>query len=69
MTREDLDDDDIEDWIMNDEGLYDWYISEGGDEENTGLAEFIQRHRTNLVECIGNVLEGIRPAHYLKYGG
>jgi hypothetical protein len=56
------------DWINNDEGLYDWARSWRA--RNRGnMRDFIRANRTEIDECIDRVLNGDKPAHYLKYGG
>jgi hypothetical protein len=55
---------DIEQWIDNDEGLYNWWKSSGQSKR-----AFIKENRTELEECIGKVTSGKKPAHYLEYGG
>lgn len=53
-----------EQWIDNDEGLYDWWRS-----SRLSKREFIRRNREEIDAAIRNVTEGAKPAHYLKYGG
>ncbi len=52
-----------EQWIDNDEGLYDWW-------RGSGLSKraFIKENRAEIDECIENVTGGARRPHYLKYG-
>lgn len=54
---------DIEDWISNDEGLYDWWR-----QSRLSKRQFIKDNKEQLKNCIQKVLDGRRPAHYLKYG-
>ena len=57
-----------EQWIDNDEGLYDWYQS--WERCNPGGKRgFIKANRAEIDFCIGKVLNGNNRAHYLKYGG
>lgn len=58
MTRSD-----INQWIDNDEGLYDWW-------RGTRLSKtaFIRQYRDELVAVIRNVTNGMQHASYLKYG-
>jgi hypothetical protein len=53
-----------EQWIDNDEGLYDWWRRSGG-----AKREFIRANRGEIDAAIDRVLNGDKPAHYLKYGG
>lgn len=54
----------IAQWIDNDEGLYKWWKS-----TRMSKSQFIREHRAELVECINNVTSGAKPAHYRAYGG
>lgn len=54
---------DIAQWIDNDEGLYDWWRS-----SRQSKRVFIRENREELTACIRRVLDGDKPAHYLKYG-
>ena len=61
-------------WILNDEGLYNWFRSEQKhiDPESMSslnMKEFIKKYKTEIDAIIDNVLEGRKPAHYLAYGG
>ncbi len=51
-------------WIDNDEGLYCWWKS-----SKQSKTKFIQENRELIDRAILNVLDGKRPAHYLRYGG
>lgn len=62
MKNQPIDDDDREQWVANDEGLYDLWRSSGLSEE-----EFVRQNRELIDEVIHNVRDGGRPAHYLKY--
>lgn len=64
LLKQSLNDDARAQWIDNDEGLYDMWRRSG-----LSKREFIRRNRLMLTESITNVLEGKKPAHYLKYGG
>lgn len=59
-----MNDKDREQWIDNDEGLYCWWRSSGQPKK-----KFINENRQALTECINKVLNGTKPAHYLRYGG
>jgi hypothetical protein len=50
-------------WIDNDEGLYDWWRGSGQSKR-----AFIRENRAEITRCITAVLDGDKPAHYLKYG-
>ena len=54
---------DIEQWVDNDEGLYDWWRSSGQSKQ-----DFIRANHAEIVTAIENVRSGSRPAHHLKYG-
>ena len=62
--KQTLNDKDREQWIMNDEGLYNWFRS-----SRLSMRNFIRQNRKELDECIKSVLTGKKPAHYLEYGG
>lgn len=53
-----------EQWIDNDEGLYDWWRS-----SRLSKREFIKQNRAEIDQAIERVTSGAQPAHYLKYGG
>ncbi len=53
-----------EQWVMNDEGLYDLWKRSG-----KGITTFVRTHRKEIDEVIDNVTSGSKPGHYLKYGG
>ena len=53
-----------EDWINNDEGLYDWWQASG-----LSMRKFIAENKDEIDAAIRNVSSGDKPAHYLKYGG
>lgn len=55
---------DIEQWIDNDEGLYNWWRG-----SRQSKRAFIKENREELTACINRVLNGSKPAHYLAYGG
>ena len=59
-----MDYDEIEDWIDNDEGLYIWWLG-----SHQSKRKFIDENCEEIVEAIRNVIEGNKPAHYLRYGG
>lgn len=51
-------------WIDNDEGLYNWWKSSG-----LNKAEFIKLYKQEIDQVINNVTSNKKPAHYLAYGG
>lgn len=53
-----------EQWIDNDEGLYDWWRG-----SRLSKREFIKQNRAEIDEVINNVRSGRKPASYLAYGG
>ena len=57
-----LSDNDIRDWIDNDEGLYNWWIG-----CRQTKSQFIREERAAIVPAIKNIIEGREPASYLAY--
>jgi hypothetical protein len=57
-------DEEREQWIANDEGLYDWQRKSG-----LSMRAFIRANRAEIDAAIDNVTSGKKPAHHLKYGG
>jgi len=57
-------DDQREDFVANDEGLYDL-------QQKSGLSEraWVRKNRALIDEVMDNVGSGRKPQHYLKYGG
>lgn len=55
---------DIEQWVDNDEGLYNWWRS-----SRQAKRAFVRANRAELAACIERVTSGAKPAHYLAYGG
>jgi hypothetical protein len=53
-----------EQWIDNDEGLYNWWRR-----SHQSKREFIKENREAIDAAIGNVTGNHKPAHYLAYGG
>lgn len=51
---------DREQWIDNDEGLYNWWKS-----SRLSKRAFIKENRAAIDEAINNVTSGSKPAHYL----
>ena len=54
---------DREQWIDNDEGLYNWWRS-----SHLSKREFIRQNRQEIDQAINNVLNENKTAHYLAYG-
>jgi hypothetical protein len=81
MRQRQRNDEERRQWVLNDEGLYRWYIAEKNDkggcfprhkrsaDELGGIAGFVRRHRAEIDAIIDNVQSGAKPAHYLVYGG
>lgn len=53
-----------EQWIDNDEGLYNLWRASGLSKRN-----FIKENKTLIDEVIENITTGKKKAHYLCYGG
>lgn len=51
-----------EQWIDNDEGLYNWWRS-----SKLSKRKFIKENRAEIDAAINNVTSGKKPAHYLAY--
>jgi len=58
-----MNDQDREQWLDNDEGLYDWWRSTGQPKR-----QFIRENREAITEAIRKVTSNEKPAHHLKYG-
>lgn len=58
-----MNDNDRNQWIDNDEGLYNWWLGSGKSKKN-----FIKENRAQISEIIDNVTGGKKKAHYLVYG-
>lgn len=54
---------DLEDWIDNDEGLYDWWKS-----SKLSKRAFIKQNRSEIKAAIDAVMTGKKRQHHLKYG-
>jgi hypothetical protein len=59
-----MNDTEREQWIDNDEGLYDWWRR-----SRQSKRAFIRANRAEIDAAILPVVEGDKPAHHLKYGG
>ncbi len=64
MAKAKHNDEERRQWVLNDEGLYDWYRG-----TRMTVTAFIKAHRKEIDEVIDNVNSGARRQHYLKYGG
>ena len=55
-------DGDRDDWVQNDEGLYNWW-------KGSGLSRraFIRANREEIDKAIDAVEDGSKPAHHLAY--
>jgi hypothetical protein len=63
MARNTINDNDREDFVNNDEGLYRlWQASK------QGITTFVRQNRPFIDEVIRKVRDGEKPAHYLFYG-
>jgi hypothetical protein len=63
-----INDADREQWIDNDEGLYDDY-QRWARRNKGGRRAYVRAYRDELDAVIRRVRDGEQPAHYLKYGG
>jgi predicted RNA-binding protein associated with RNAse of E/G family len=59
-----MNDTEREQWVDNDEGLYDLMRSSG-----LSKRRFIREWRAEIDAVIAAVTDGRKPAHFLKYGG
>jgi hypothetical protein len=57
-------DNDREDFVNNDEGLYNMWRRSG-----KGITVWVRENRQFIDEYMGNVQSGAKPAHYGAYGG
>ena len=58
-----MNDTEREQWIDNDEGLYDWWRT-----SRLSKREFIRANRAEIDAAITPVISGDKPQHHLKYG-
>ena len=63
MKRNKISMHEIQQWIDNDEGLYNWYRF-----SRLSMNKFIKENREELETCINRVVSGERKPHYLIYG-
>lgn len=59
-----MNDEQREDWVENDEGLYDRFKASG-----KTLSVWVRENRALIDACAGKVSSGEERAHFLKYGG
>ena len=58
-----MNDSEREDWVSNDEGLYDMWQRSG-----KSMRAFIRENRKLIDEVAGKVKSSTKRQHYLKYG-
>jgi hypothetical protein len=58
-----VNDQEREQWIDNDEGLYRWW-----QRSRLSKRAFIRANRAEITRAITSVTEGTQPAHHLEYG-
>lgn len=63
MVKSTINDEDRRLWILNDEGLYNWWRDSG-----LPIHTFIRANRAQLGEIIDNMVSGRKRQHYLVYG-
>lgn len=63
-----MNDSEREEWVNNDEGLYDQLLAWQRRYPRASSASFVREHRAKIDEVVRNVRSGAQPAHYLKYG-
>jgi hypothetical protein len=59
-----VNDSEREDWVANDEGLYDMQRTSG-----RGMTAWVRENREIIDTVACKVISSEQPAHYLKYGG
>ena len=59
-----INDNDREDFVNNDEGLYRMWQQSG-----RGITRWVRENRPMIDEVLRAVRDGEKPAHYLVYGG
>ena len=62
MKGDSINDTDRNQWIDNDEGLYDWFRR-----SRQSKSAFIKANRAEIDTVIRNVRDGVKPQHYLTY--
>lgn len=62
-NRESMNDEVRHQWVLNDEGLYNWWRM-----SKQPIRAFIRSNRSDITSVIENVTSGRRRAHYLVYG-
>ena len=59
-----INDNDREEFVNNDEGLYRMWLA-----SKKGITTFVRENRPMIDEVIRATRDGEKPAHYLVYGG
>jgi len=62
-----MNDKEREEWVLNDEGLYDRYLEWKKRTRRTSVRVFVQEHRKMIDDAVQPVLDGDKRAHHLKY--
>ena len=62
--KQTINDDDREEFVNNDEGLYNMWLA-----SSKGITVWVRENRPMIDEVIKAVRDGEKPAHYLVYGG
>ncbi len=58
-----MNDQEREQWVLNDEGLYRWWRCSG-----MGMRRFLRRNRADIDAAILPVVDRRKPPHHLAYG-
>lgn len=58
-----MNDNEREQWVNNDEGLYSWWRV-----SRLSMRAFLRENRQEIDKVIENVTSGTKRAHYLTYG-
>lgn len=59
-----MNDTEREQWVANDEGLYDMQRTSG-----KSMRAWVRENREFIDTVAGKIVRSEQPAHYLKYGG
>ncbi len=63
-----MNDEDREEWVLNDEGLYEAYLAWRRKTGRRSALSFAKEHRELIDETANNIIDGRNRQHYLKYG-